>query len=171
MGDVEAGDDRDVVGEVRGEPEAEEAEDLRYLEIVIQRLDRLLVLLQHRAAEQKPGGEDEQQDPGDPDELARRLVGGGDEGADHVQHQGDEEDRRQPVVEASDQLPGEGGVGDVGDADMRPGLGGVVELGQVDAGDDQQHEADQGDAPERVGERVGVARNRVAQAADAEAIV
>jgi len=47
----------------------------------------------------------------------------------------------------------------------------VVELGQVDAGEDQQLEADQGDPAQRVGERVGVLGNRVAERADPEAVV
>lgn len=110
-----------------GDTARAEPEQVGDLDVVAERFQRLLVLLEDRAGEQQPGGEQEQDHAGDPDELARRLERGRREGADHVQDQRDREGGRQPVVHAADQRARERRSGDVGDAGVRLRWGRVVD--------------------------------------------
>ena len=121
----------------------------------------VLIEAQHLAGERHPEGAEEQEDAGDPGQLARVLVGAEEEHLRHVDaHHGDHEVRAPAVHRA--QVPAERLLV-VQHLEALPGAGGRghVDRRQADAGDHLDHEQDERSAAEDIPPARGLARDAV----------
>ena len=170
MHHVQTGEERDPPERGR-EPEAEAAEELADLDVVLERLQRLLIPLEHRSREEQGGRDPGQDHAEDPVGLPRALERPGHEHAEQVQPDQHDHGHGAPVMESPDELPERDRRDDPPHAFMGYVRVRVVVLRQIDPGPHHQDERDQRESSEGVRELVGVLGDRILQAFHAEPFV
>ena len=171
MGGIEPDQDRDLPSEIGGEPPTGTAQQFADLKVVTERLESLLIPLQHRPGEQGEGDQTEHRDTDEPVSFPWTLVGTGEEDTKHVQYRRHIHGLGGPVVQSPDETSAPHVSLDMAHRGVRSLRNRAVELHQHHPGGDQDPQRRRGHPAQAPPQVVGVLGNRVLQRADPQPVV
>src|SRR5574341_340693 len=171
MRDEEPLQDRCARRELGCKPDANAAEQLADLLVVLQRFPPLLVPLQDSACKRQPKHGSQQTHADDPVQLARRPIAAGHEHAKGMKQQCYRHQVCHPEVQIAYEVTEPRRCDDVLDALARLGWFTVIELREIDAGCYENCDAKGRDAPQCVEDAVCVSRYRVGEVLKPESLI